>query len=135
MCGVLQVKEARGNVKNYLFRLVKEIAGLSALSFSHHLSKKCHGNKILFSPDEFTHFGNQQITVQFSFIFSTHMQPSLSVADSHSTCPHFVFTLVKTLTLFCTDGLMGVYQLSEGTSECAGLCVYAPVPVAAVCDS
>lgn len=49
--------------------------------------------------------------------------------------PSFPFTLVKTLTLFCTDGSMGVYQLSEGTSECAGLGVYAPVPVAAACVS
>lgn len=49
--------------------------------------------------------------------------------------PSFSFTLVKTLTLFCTDGSMGVYQLSEGTSECAGLRVYAPVPVAAACVS
>lgn len=118
------MKEARGNVKNYLLRLVKEMAGLmhSALSFSHHLSKKRHSSKILFSPNEFTNFGNEQITVQLSFIFSTHMQLSRSVVESHSTCPHLPSHWVKTLTLFCTDGLMGVYQLSEGTSVSAGLC-------------
>lgn len=36
--------------------------------------------------------------------------------------PSFALRLVKALTLFCTDGLMGVYQLSEGTSVSAGLC-------------
>lgn len=90
-----------------------------SLSFSLHLSKKCDGNKILFSPDEFTPFSNQQITILVHIFHSHAAQPVCSLFTLYM--PSFAFTLVKTLTSFCTDGLMGVYQLSEGTSVSAGL--------------
>lgn len=71
-----------------------------------HLSKQCHSNKILFSPYEFTHFGNQQITVLLHIFHSTHAaQPVCSVLVLF--VPSFAFALVKALISFCADGLMG----------------------------
>lgn len=90
-----------------------------SFSLSLNLSKKCHGNKILFSPHEFTHFCNQQITLLLHIFHSHAAQPVCSLFTLY--VPSFAFTLVKTLTSFCTDGSMGVYQLSEGTSVSAGL--------------
>lgn len=74
---------AGGNVKNDLFRLVKEITGLAAPSISHHLSEKCHGRKIPFPPDEFTRLDNQQMAAQpLLRIFHTHTRTHALFAPS-----------------------------------------------------
>ena len=101
------------------FRKWLDSCTVLSLSVSLHLSKKCHSNKILFSPHEFTHFGNQQITLLLHIFHSHAAQPVCSLFTLF--VPSFAFTPVKTLTSFCTDGLMGAYQLSEGTSVSAGL--------------
>lgn len=69
--------------------------------------------------------------LQFSFIFSIHMQPNPSSTYSHSTCPHLPLQRSKHLLHFALMARCGCINYQKGP---ACLLVYTPVPVAAMCD-
>lgn len=114
----------------YQFMKWLDSSTMFSVSLSLHLSKKCQCNKILFPPM------NLLILLinksQFSFIFSTNIQPRLSAPYSHSTCAHLPPHWSKCLFHFALMVWCRYISYQKGS---AYLLVYTPVQVASVCDN
>lgn len=114
--------------KNELLHLIWEMAGLSC---SLHLTNKCFGHKILFSPCEFSHFSNQKIILSLH-IFHSHAAQLLRCLPTHTACPHLPSHWSKYMLHFTRMGWWGHISYQKGAVY---LLVRAPATVEAMCDS
>lgn len=110
-------------------------------SLSHTSSfKKCHSNKILFSPHEFTHFGTQQITVLLHIFHSTCSRARLLLIHNLRAlvCLH-IGQKTHTSMNWWVDG--GISAIKRDQRVCwfihlcqCRLCVIADMPLWQVCS-
>lgn len=126
----------------YYAQFRKWLDPCTVVSLSHtlHLFKKCHSNKILFSPHEFTHFGTQQITVLLHIFHSTHSRARLLLI--HNLCALICLHIGQNtyfILRWWVDG--GISAIKRDQRVCwfihlcqCRLCVIADMPLWQVCS-